>query len=82
MPLRLLSTAPRTMADSVSKHRNNNFQLIFSGREIPSRSGRYSPDQILPWVSFAPMYPIDQSRGRANSSSSTIFKGIIFYFHF
>uniref|UniRef100_A0A8R1Z4K2 DIS3-like exonuclease 2 n=1 Tax=Pristionchus pacificus TaxID=54126 RepID=A0A8R1Z4K2_PRIPA len=45
------------------------------GREIPSRSGRYSPDQILPWVSFAPMYPIDQSRGRANSSSSTIFKG-------
>ncbi|GMR32291.1 hypothetical protein PMAYCL1PPCAC_02486, partial [Pristionchus mayeri] len=45
------------------------------GKDISPRNGRYSPDQILPWVSFAPMYPIDPSRGRANSSSSSIFKG-------
>ncbi|GMT33113.1 hypothetical protein PFISCL1PPCAC_24410, partial [Pristionchus fissidentatus] len=45
------------------------------GQSISARSGRFSPDQILPWVSFAPMYPIDSSRGRANSSSSNVYKG-------
>ncbi|GMT04291.1 hypothetical protein PENTCL1PPCAC_26465, partial [Pristionchus entomophagus] len=72
----LFKTTMEAYATAASLNCSDN-ESGFGGRTVSPRSGRYSPDQILPWVSFAPMYPIDPSRGRANSSSSTIFKAPI-----